>query len=150
MFFTLDNIVGIKEATGDVTRVKILRENCKSSFILLSGDDGSVLDFIRAGGDGVISVVANVLPKEMSNLCTMALNNMLEEAELLDNKMRDLYKMLFVEANPIPVKWALKQLGVIQEGIRLPLTKLSVEYRDALQVILEQVCNIKLFADEYS
>jgi 4-hydroxy-tetrahydrodipicolinate synthase len=146
----LDNIVGIKEATGDVSRVKVLRENCKSGFILLSGDDGTVLRFICAGGDGVISVAANIIPKEMAKLCDFAQNNKLKDAEQVDNIMKDLYRILFVESNPIPVKWALKQLGFIQEGIRSPLTKLSIEHRSALQSVLKQVCSSKLLATEYS
>lgn len=140
----LSNIVGIKEATGDVTRVKILRDSCRPGFVILSGDDGIVVKFIQAGGNGVISVAANVVPKRMAKLCKLAMTNALMEAENLDSTLRDLYKILFIESNPIPVKWALKQLGFIKEGIRLPLTKLTLENRGNLQQILRQIYNLKL------
>lgn len=145
----IQNIIGIKEATGDITRVKILRDSCKAEFILLSGDDGTVFKFMSNGGNGVISVAANVVPKTMATLCNFVLSGKLKEAEILDNSLRDLYKMLFVESNPIPVKWALQQLGFIQDGIRLPLTKLSIEYRQSLHAVLQQVCSTKLAVSEY-
>ncbi len=145
----IENIIGIKEATGDVARVKKLRASCKPGFLLLSGDDGTALKFMCDGGDGIISVAANVVPKKMAELCKLAKNNALKEAESLDNTLRDLYKVLFIETNPIPTKWALKQLGFIEEGIRLPLTKLSQEHRGLLQSVLSQVCNSKLMAEEF-
>lgn len=140
----IPNIIGIKDASGDIARVPILRANCKPEFSLLSGDDGTALQFMQAGGNGVISVAANVAPREIAKLCTLALANDFTKAAAVDKTLQALYKVLFIETNPIPVKWALKQLGFIQEGIRLPLTKLSAEYRSTLQSIVKQLCTAKL------
>ncbi len=130
------NIVGIKEATGDIERVKKLRE-MNNELDLLSGDDKTAMEFMLAGGKGVISVVANIVPKAFHTLCEAAITNNHKLAEEYDNKLKILYKALFIESNPIPTKWALAQMGLIAEGIRLPLTPLSqqfhAEVRQALQ-----------------
>lgn len=121
------NIVGIKEATGDLTRLSAIREQCGKDFLLLSGDDATTCDFILQGGDGVISVTANVAPKLMHDLCVLAAAGDAAGAHAIDEKLQPLHRDLFVEANPIPVKWAVERMGLMDAGIRLPLTWLSVE-----------------------
>lgn len=134
----LENVIGIKEASGDVSRVQSLRSSCGEDFILLSGDDASGLDFVLAGGDGVISVVANIVPELMSRIFALALSHQEVEAKELDQSIAALHSTLFVESNPIPVKWALHRMGKIAEGIRLPLTRLSNEQQGkVLQVLIQ-------------
>lgn len=120
------NIIGIKEATGDVSRVARLRELCGSDFLLYSGDDATARDFLLAGGNGVISVANNIVPAQFKKMCTLALAGDIEASLAADEPMRGLYSTLFCEANPIPVKWAAHRMGLIKDGfIRLPLTELS-------------------------
>ena len=119
------NIVGVKEATGEVSRVAPLREGCGGDFLLLSGDDLTGRDFMLAGGDGVISVTANVAPKLMSELCKAAIKGDAEEAQQIDEKLVALHRDLFVQSNPIPVKWAVQEMGFCEAAIRLPLTWLT-------------------------
>lgn len=119
------NIVGIKEATGQIERVERLFELCGDDIDLLSGDDISACAFMLAGGKGVISVTANVVPDMMHALCVAALSGDKAKAEALDAKLQPLHHAVFAESNPIPVKWMLVQMGRIAEGIRLPLTTLS-------------------------
>ena len=121
----IDNIVGVKEATGEVERVSRLRELCGKDFILLSGDDATGREFMLAGGDGVISVTANVAPQALKALCDAALAGDQERALTLDEPLAPLHKELFCESNPIPVKWVLHAMGLIEAGIRLPMTWLS-------------------------
>ena len=121
----IPNIVGIKEATGDLSRVAELRACCGEDFDLFSGDDASACEFILQGGQGVISVTANVAPLLMAEMCKAALAGDRERAEAIDAKLQGLHRGLFVESNPIPVKWAVAQLGLCEPGIRLPLTWLS-------------------------
>lgn len=121
------NIVGIKEATGDVERVAQLR-NGSRELNLFSGDDKTAMEFMLNGGKGVISVVANVAPKACHDLCTAAIVGNRQLAESYDTKLTPLYQSLFIESNPIPTKWALSQMGMIAEGIRLPLTVLNEKY----------------------
>ena len=123
------NIVGIKEATGDLTRLSAIREECGKDFLLLSGDDASACNFILQGGHGVISVTANVAPKLMHDLCVLAAGGDPVGAQAIDDKLQPLHRDLFVEANPIPVKWAVERMGLINAGIRLPLTWLSAQYQ---------------------
>lgn len=134
----LPNIIGIKEATGDLSRVTTLKTTCPQNFYLYSGDDATAKDFILAGGKGVISVSANVVPKLMQAMCHYALEQDSQHAEQLDEVLRPLHQMMMIEPNPIPVKWALQYLGKIASGIRLPLTDLSAEHQqsmiDALQI----------------
>ncbi len=122
---TLPNIVGIKEATGDLKRLQALFEVCGDEMDLLSGDDLTACAFMQAGGKGVISVTANVVPKLMHELCRLALSGDNEKAMALDAQLQPLHQAMFVEANPIPVKWVLAQMGRIPGGVRLPLTELS-------------------------
>lgn len=135
-----DNVVGIKEATGKVERVKVLRDLIKKSdFCLLSGDDATVLEFLLAGGDGVISVSANVIPKLMHDLCLAVREGNVTMATQLFTHSEWLHERLFVESNPIPVKWALAQMGKIQGGIRLPLLPLSQANQAVVAAALEKV-----------
>jgi len=119
------NIAGVKEATGDLDRVPRLKDTCRADFCLLSGDDATAAEFILRGGHGVISVTANVAPRQMKALCDAARAGDRGRAEALDAPLRALHRDLFIESNPIPVKWALEQMGLIGPGIRLPLTPLS-------------------------
>jgi len=128
----LPNIIGVKEATADLARVKKLREMCGPEFILLSGDDMSAREFILRGGDGVISVTANVAPDKMNEMCIAALAGDEKGASEIDKCLSGLHRDLFLEANPIPVKWAVSKLGLIDDGIRLPLTHLSTKYESAI------------------
>jgi 4-hydroxy-tetrahydrodipicolinate synthase len=133
----VENIIGVKEATGDLDRIEVLREGCGPLFILLSGDDATTLGFILRGGQGVISVTANVAPKAMHEMCAAALEGDRERAAAIDARLVGLHQELFVESNPIPTKWALSEMGLIKPGIRLPLTWLAEPYharvRDAMQ-----------------
>ncbi len=119
------NIVGVKEATGEVARVSELRRLCGEDFLLLSGDDATAREFILAGGRGVISVTANVAPGPMHDMCMRALAGDVAGAAELDARLAGLHVELFAESNPIPSKWALERMGLIQAGIRLPLTWLA-------------------------
>ncbi|HUF73462.1 MAG TPA: 4-hydroxy-tetrahydrodipicolinate synthase [Gammaproteobacteria bacterium] len=129
-------IVGIKEATGEIGRVEELRDACGPDFTLLSGDDATACEFMLAGGDGVISVTGNVAPAQMRELCDAARAGKRDEAEAIDAYLRDLHRNLFIESNPIPVKWALNAMGLIGSGIRLPLTELAPEHRPAVSAAL--------------
>ncbi|MGF1872504.1 4-hydroxy-tetrahydrodipicolinate synthase [Photobacterium indicum] len=121
-----ENIVGIKDATGDLSRVKKTRELCGEDFIQLSGDDATGLDFVAQGGHGVISVTANIAAADMATMFKLALSGQFEAAQKINARLMPLHKDLFVESNPIPVKWAAQQLGLIKHGyLRLPLTELS-------------------------
>jgi 4-hydroxy-tetrahydrodipicolinate synthase len=119
------NIVGVKEATGDLQRVRRIRELTGPDFALYSGDDATAREFLLLGGDGVVSVTANVAPAAFHRMCVAAIEGDRAAAEREDEPLRDLHHGLFVEANPIPVKWALAEMGLIEAGIRLPLTWLS-------------------------
>jgi len=129
----IQNIVGIKEATGDLGRVSQIKRLCGDDFAIYSGDDATARELILLGGHGVISVTANVVPTLMHEMCVAALNNKEAEAEQLDAKMAALHSDLFLEANPIPVKWAMAKLGRIPKGIRLPLTWLSEEHHEPVR-----------------
>lgn len=132
----IPNIVGIKEATGEIDRVKRITEACGDSMDVYSGDDATALDLMLAGGKGVISVTANVAPRLMSDLCKAALDKEEAGARAINDRLMELHKRLFIESNPIPVKWALKEMGLIEGGIRLPLTPLSSEHQDPVRQAL--------------
>ncbi|MEE4251673.1 MAG: 4-hydroxy-tetrahydrodipicolinate synthase [Alcanivoracaceae bacterium] len=121
----ISNIVGIKEATGNLERIREIRERCGAGFLIYSGDDATAVEAMLMGADGDISVTANVVPKIMAAVCEAALAGDAGLARSLDAKINLLHRDLFVESNPIPVKWALHQMGMIDSGIRLPLTPLS-------------------------
>ncbi|MCZ6893034.1 MAG: 4-hydroxy-tetrahydrodipicolinate synthase [Gammaproteobacteria bacterium] len=129
----VDNIIGIKEATAEVNRVAEIRECAGEDFLLLSGDDATACDFLMAGGHGVISVTANIAPRLMHELCTAVLQGDEETARDIDSRLQALHRDLFLEANPIPVKWAVHELGLVKAGIRLPLTWLSEQYRERVK-----------------
>jgi len=131
-------IVGIKEATGDLSRIAVLREGCGDDFLLLSGDDATCRDFILQGGQGVISVTANVAPALMARMCEAALEGDAALAAEVDACLADLHRELFIESNPIPVKWALERLGLISGALRLPLTTLSSSARPAVEAALRR------------
>ncbi len=132
-----ENIVGLKDATGDLSRVAKHRELCGEEFILLSGDDATSLEFIAAGGNGIISVTNNIAPAAMSELVHLALEGKLEQAQAINQQLLTLHRDLFVEANPIPVKWALKEMGLISEGtLRLPLTELNSQFQPIVKKAL--------------
>lgn len=132
------NIVGVKEATGDIRRCSELQARCPADFALYSGDDATALEFILAGGKGNISVTANVVPQVMAQICTLALAGKQEEARTLNRKIEGLHKDLFLESNPVPVKWALQAMGRIKPGIRLPLVELDKQYQATLLATLKQ------------
>ena len=132
------NIIGIKEATGNLQRAHEIRELCGDNFDLYSGDDATARECIFAGGKGVISVTANVAPHEMHEMCEHALRGDRATAEAVDRRLGALHRDLFVEANPIPVKWALHEMGLIPPGIRLPLTPLSAEYHETVRTALKE------------
>jgi 4-hydroxy-tetrahydrodipicolinate synthase len=135
----LPNIIGIKEATGDVTRCQMIIERCGTSLDLYSGDDATALEILLQGGKGVISVTANVAPKAMHDMCDAALKGDYQTAEQINHRLGRLHRDLFIESNPIPVKWALTEMGMISPGIRLPLTPLSQEYHDQVRQALRLV-----------
>ena len=134
----IDNIVGVKEASGDLSRGISIKQSCGGDFMVVSGEDAQGMESILAGGQGVISVTANIAPKLMHDMCAAALAGDREKAQAFDDKLAALHKNLFIESNPIPAKWALKEMGLIASGIRLPLTELDEQYhevlRDALRV----------------
>ena len=132
------NVVGIKDATANLERGADLIRRVPKGFAIYSGDDATALPLILLGGDGVISVTANVAPRLMREMCSAAFAGDLQKARALNNKLLGLHRHLFVEANPIPVKWVLQEMGMIQGGIRLPLTPLSSSFHDLLRGAMEQ------------
>ena len=129
----LDNIVGIKEATGDLERIHQLKRSLPEEFALYSGEDWLSMETMLAGGHGVISVTANVAPALMQSMCERALAGDRGAAEVLDERLQGLHKALFTESNPNPAKWALQQMSAIESGIRLPLTPLSERCQPAVR-----------------
>jgi len=128
----IPNIVGIKEATGDLERARFLIDNVPADFAVYSGDDATALELILMGGHGDISVTANVSPKAMASMCAAAAAGNEELARRFNDSLMPLHKKLFVEANPVPVKWALHLMGLIPNGIRLPLVWLDEEFHEAV------------------
>lgn len=140
----ISNIVGIKDATGDLNRAKTLIEGAPSDFAVYSGDDPTAVELMLLGGVGNISVTANVAPSAMAKLCKLAIDKEAEAARALNAQLDPLHNALFVESNPIPVKWALHEMGRAPAGIRLPLTPLDAAYRTELKSVLEaQGCLIQ-------
>ena len=133
----LDNITGIKDATGDPARGRELIERCGKSIAIYSGDDPTAMELILAGGHGNISVPANVAPALMAQLCAAALAGDRAAAEAINERLAGLNDALFLQANPIPVKWALQERGLIGAGIRLPLTTLDEQYQAAVVAAME-------------
>jgi 4-hydroxy-tetrahydrodipicolinate synthase len=132
------NIIGLKEATGNLDRLKqLLALNIKMDFF--SGDDATAMEFMLMGGKGVISVAANVVPREFHDLCVAAMSKDRDQAEKINAALIDLYGVLFVETNPIPTKWILEKMGLIHAGIRLPLTPLSARHYAAIESVMQSV-----------
>ncbi len=134
----IENIVGIKEATGDMQRARVIIDSCGDRLDVFSGDDATAMELMLLGGKGNISVTANVAPKAMHELCSAALVADRDRATQINDRLDILHSSLFVEANPIPVKWALYEMGLIPAGIRLPLTPLAEEYRETVRSALRQ------------
>ena len=136
------NIVGVKEATGDMNRLQEIQSKLSaagiSDFGLYSGDDATGTEFMLRGGHGVISVTNNVAPKAMAEMCAAALAGDRATAERLNQPLTGLHKNLFLEANPIPVKWALAEMGLMPAGIRLPLVPLAEQYHQPLREAMHQ------------
>lgn len=133
-----DNIFGIKEATGDLGRLEEIRQRAGEGFRLYSGDDFTALDFMLGGGHGVVTVTGNVVPAGFAELCRLALAGEVDRARELDHSFQPLNEALFAESNPIPVKWAVAKLGLIEPHIRLPLTPLSDTHHAAMQAAMAQ------------
>jgi len=134
----IPNIIGIKDATGDLDRGRELIESCPEGFAIYSGDDGTALELILMGGHGDISVTANVAPQLMSEMCRLGLAGDAEAARKVNAQLEPVHEVLFVESNPIPVKWAVAEMGLMQRAIRLPLTELSSHYHDDVRAALKQ------------
>jgi 4-hydroxy-tetrahydrodipicolinate synthase len=136
----VSGIIGLKDATSDLVRhVDMLRHLARDrDFSFLSGNDDTALAYILLGGHGVISVTANVAPRQMALMCKAALAGNLAEARALNNQLMPLHTKLFVESNPIPTKWALMEMGRIQSGIRLPLTPLDAKFHDTVRAALRE------------
>lgn len=128
----IPNIVGIKDATGNIERGTDLLLRAPKDFAIYSGDDASCMSLMLLGGQGVISVTANVAPKLMHEMCVAAMAGDAKQARAINAKLFALHQKLFVEANPIPVKWVLQEMGLIGAGIRLPLVPLSPQHYDSL------------------
>lgn len=133
----IPNIIGIKDATGDIGRGSDLLLRAPPEFSIYSGDDASALALLLLGSHGVISVTANVAPGMMHEMCIAAFSGNLNTARALNNSLLRLHIDLFVEANPIPVKWAVAQMGLIDSGIRLPLTPLSAQYHQLIREAMQ-------------
>lgn len=129
-------IIGVKEATGNIDRAAHLIKEAPAGFAIYSGDDPTAVALMLLGGHGNISVTANVAPRAMSDLCRAALAGDAKSAREIHLKLWSLHKNLFIESNPIPVKWALQQMGRIEGGIRLPLTPLDARYHEAVRAAL--------------
>ncbi|MDH3386712.1 MAG: 4-hydroxy-tetrahydrodipicolinate synthase [Gammaproteobacteria bacterium] len=132
----VDNIVGIKEATGSMDRLADIKRQVSDDFALLTGDDSTTCEFILNGGHGAISVTANVVPAKMARMCRLAAEGKAQEARAADAEIADLHRLLFIESNPIPVKWAVSQMGFGELNLRLPMTVLSEEHQPLLRQAL--------------
>ena len=128
----IDNIVGVKEATGKLERVQQIRDLTGPEFALYTGDDASSREFCLLGGNGSITVTGNVAPKLVHQMLMSAISGDADKAAEIDKKLAELHESLFVQSNPIPVKWALAHMGLMQKGIRLPLTWMSEEFEPVL------------------
>ena len=138
----IDNIIGIKEATGDLSRLMQLQEICSANFRFFSGSDDNCYEFIQLGGHGVISVTANVAPHLVSEMYLAITNNEFDLAEQINKKLDSLNQVLFLETNPVPVKWAMHLLGLIAPEVRLPLVQLANENKDLIRTALHK-CGIR-------
>jgi 4-hydroxy-tetrahydrodipicolinate synthase len=135
---SLKNIVGVKEATGDLSRVQKIRALCGEDFALYTGDDATSREFCLLGGNGSITVTGNVAPKLVHQMLAAAMAGDAESARAIDEKLTGLHKTLFIQSNPIPVKWAVAEMGLMPRGIRLPLTWLTPDCYDAVRDAMRQ------------
>lgn len=135
------NIIGIKEATGDLARLTHLKPLVSPGFMMVSGDDETSFDFMKHGGHGTISVTANVAPAEVARVCDLIEQGELEAAKIINDALMPLHKGLFVEANPIPVKWVLEQMGKCEGHLRLPLTPLDAKFHNHMSEMIRR-CNL--------
>ena len=133
----IGNIVGIKDATADMSAGKDLVERTPDDFCVWSGDDGTTLELIKRGGKGCISVTANAAPLAMHQMCQAALDGDYDRADAINTRLDPLHKNLFIEANPIPVKYAVSRMGLMGPSIRLPLTELAAEHREQVEQAME-------------
>lgn len=129
----IDNIIGVKEATGDMQRAKEIATAMPEGFALYSGDDETAVELMLLGGHGDISVTANVAPEQLSKLCALAIAGKADEARAMQKALMPLHGAMFVESNPIPVKWAVAEMGLIQHGARLPMTPLAAQYHEQVR-----------------
>jgi len=133
----LTNIIGVKEATGDLTRVKKIRDLAGENFAIYTGDDATSVEFCLLGGNGSITVTGNVAPRLVHEMIMAAITGDKETALAIDEKLADLHKNLFIQSNPIPVKWAVAEMGLMRQGIRLPLTWLT---EDCFATVRSSMC----------
>jgi len=131
-----ENIFGIKEATGNIERLRQIKALVDDDFMLYSGDDFTALEFLENGGHGIVTVSGNVVPGAIASLCKLAAAGEFDEARVLDNSLQALNDALFVESNPIPVKWALSQMGLMSPNLRLPLTEFARQYHEQMRTAL--------------
>jgi len=134
----IKNIVGVKEATGDLARVAIIRELCGAEFAIYTGDDASSCEFCLLGGNGTITVSGNVAPRLVHEMIAAAINGDRETATSIDANLKGLHTHLFIQSNPIPVKWAVAEMGLMSEGIRLPLTWLTQDCVEKVRAAMQQ------------
>lgn len=134
----INNIVGVKEATADLSRVKKIRDLAGDDFAIYTGDDATSREFCLLGGNGSITVTGNVAPKQVHDMIMAAIAGDSETALAIDKKLAALHKMLFIQSNPIPVKWAVAEMGLMGKGIRLPLTWLTEDCFDAVRDAMHQ------------
>ncbi|MEJ2509108.1 MAG: 4-hydroxy-tetrahydrodipicolinate synthase [Gammaproteobacteria bacterium] len=135
---SISNIVGIKDATGNLDRARELVQRCGDRMDIYSGDDATAMELMLLGGKGDVSVTANVAPRAMHEMCAAAIAGDRSKAAEINARLMPLHKGLFVEANPIPVKWALHEMGLIPAGIRLPLTPLAEQYHETVRQALSE------------
>lgn len=136
---SISNIIGIKEATGDITRLQELLRLCDNRLDVYSGDDLSCTEWLMAGAKGVISVTANVAAKHMAKMCDAALDGDKSACRRMQDDLMPLHQLMFVESNPIPVKWAIHRIGLLNDEIRLPLTHLTQKHHPALDDALRKL-----------
>ena len=138
-----ENIFGIKEATGDIGRLRQIQALVDEDFMLYSGDDFTALQFLEAGGHGIVTVSGNVVPAAIAGLCKLVAAGQHAEAKSLDDSLQPLNEALFIESNPIPVKWALSQMRLMRPNLRLPLTEFAKQYHDQMRGALA-IAGVKL------
>ncbi|MCK5870430.1 4-hydroxy-tetrahydrodipicolinate synthase [Methylococcaceae bacterium HT4] len=134
----IERIVGVKEATGELSRVSAIRDLCGDDFAIYTGDDASSCEFCLLGGNGTITVSGNVAPKLVHDMISAAINGDRETASSIDAKLTGLHNQLFIQSNPIPVKWAVSEMGLIEQGIRLPLTWLTEDCFEKVRSAMQQ------------